>query len=75
MTSLALVAHCTHTAAPAFNGLFYATTATILPVLFLAITLQGRQYEANVKALTARQRRTRWPFSSVGRTASKSSAS
>jgi uncharacterized membrane protein len=26
---------------PAFNGLFYATAATIIPVLFLALVLQG----------------------------------
>ena len=29
-----------HTAAPAFNGLFYATAATIMPVLFLALVVQ-----------------------------------
>ena len=26
---------------PAFNGLFYATVAAIIPVLFLAIAVQG----------------------------------
>jgi hypothetical protein len=28
-------------AAPAFNGLFFATTATIIPVLFLALAVQS----------------------------------
>jgi hypothetical protein len=37
MTSLALLAHGARAAAPAFNGLFYATAATIIPVLFLAL--------------------------------------
>ena len=33
-----------HTAKPQpFNGLFYATCATVIPVLFLAIALQGVQ--------------------------------
>ena len=31
-------------AAPAFNGLFFATAATIIPVFFLALTLQGNIY-------------------------------
>lgn len=31
-------------AAPPFNGLFYATVATVIPVLFLAIALQGGTY-------------------------------
>ena len=35
MTSLATLAH-TVPAPPPFNGLFYATAATIIPVLFLA---------------------------------------
>ena len=33
-----------HTAAPAFNGLFYATAATIMPVLFLALVVLGPAY-------------------------------
>lgn len=33
-----------HTAAPAFNGLFYATAATIIPVLFLALVVLGPAY-------------------------------
>lgn len=32
-------------AAPAFNGLFYATAATVIPVLFLAFAVQGRAWQ------------------------------
>jgi hypothetical protein len=45
MSSLTLA----HTAAPAFNGLYYATVATIIPVLFLALAIQGNDYEELVK--------------------------
>jgi len=48
MTSLAL-ANTTHPVAP-FNGLFYATCATIIPVLFLALAVQGNVYEELLKA-------------------------
>jgi hypothetical protein len=41
VTSLALLTHSATHAAPAFNDIFYATTATIIPVLFLALTVQG----------------------------------
>jgi hypothetical protein len=41
MTSLALLAHPADHAAPAFNGLFDATAATVIPVLFLAVAVQG----------------------------------
>ena len=41
MTGLALLAHSAAAAAPAFNGLFYATVATIIPVMFLAVAVQG----------------------------------
>jgi hypothetical protein len=34
-----------HQSAAAFNGLFYATTATVIPVLFLAIALQGSTWQ------------------------------
>jgi hypothetical protein len=33
-----------HHATPAFNGLLYATVATVIPVLYLAITLQSTLY-------------------------------
>jgi hypothetical protein len=48
--SLALLAHGARTPAPAFNSTFYATAATIIPVLFLAIAVQGHMYENLMKA-------------------------
>lgn len=57
MSSLALAAHTAHTAAPAFNGLFYATAATVIPVLFLAIAVQGHALQDIVKSYTAALRR------------------
>jgi hypothetical protein len=52
MTSLASMAHWTSAAAPAFNTAFYATAATIIPVLFLAIAVQGSLYGDLLKAST-----------------------
>jgi hypothetical protein len=52
MTSLASLAHGTSAAAPAFNTAFYATAATIIPVLFLAIAVQGSLYSDLLKAST-----------------------
>lgn len=46
MTSLASLTH----AAPAFNGLFYATVATVIPLLFLALAVQGNAYETLLRA-------------------------
>jgi hypothetical protein len=47
---------------------FYATTATIIPVLFLAIAVQGPGYENLLKALSAMTWRAeqtrRWLFTS-----------
>ena len=57
MSSLALLAHAAAPPPPAFNGLFYATAATVIPVLFLAIAVQGRTYENLVNAGTAADRR------------------
>ena len=39
-------------AAPAFNGLYYATIATVIPVLFLAIAVQGTIYQDLIKGAT-----------------------
>jgi hypothetical protein len=50
MDILAALAHTAAPTAPAFNGLFYATVATIIPVLFLAIAVQGRMHENVLKA-------------------------
>jgi hypothetical protein len=41
-----------------FNTAFYATIATIIPVLFLAIAVQGRLYEEIIKAGV---RAVEWP--------------
>jgi hypothetical protein len=59
MSSLAFLAHGARAAAPAFNGLFYATAATIIPVLFLAIAVQGPLYGDLLKAFDAALRRFR----------------
>jgi hypothetical protein len=59
MSSLASLAHGARAAAPAFNGLFYATAATIIPVLFLAIAVQGPLYGDLLKAFDAALRRLR----------------
>jgi hypothetical protein len=59
MSSLATLAHAAAPPAPAFNGLFYATAATIIPVLFLAIAVQGPLYGDLLKASDAALRRFR----------------
>jgi hypothetical protein len=51
MSSLALVAQHSAAAVPAFNGGFYSTIATIIPVLFLAIAVQGTAYGILVKTV------------------------
>jgi hypothetical protein len=50
MSSLAKLAHAAVPAPPAFNGLFYATAATIIPVLFLALAVQGPAYQRVFRA-------------------------
>lgn len=37
-------------AVPAFNGLYYATIATVIPVLFLAIAIQGNLFRDLIEA-------------------------
>jgi hypothetical protein len=59
MSSLAFLTYGARAAAPAFNGLFYATAATIIPVLFLAIAVQGPLYSDLLKAFDAVLRRFR----------------
>ncbi len=66
MTSLAVLAQNTGAAPPAFNGLFYATIATIIPVFFLALAVQiptfvrvFRAYQGLGHAPPSEQR-TRW---------------
>jgi hypothetical protein len=50
--SLIALAHAAP-APPPFNATFYATAATIIPVLFLAIAVQGRAYDNLLKTLGA----------------------
>jgi len=52
MTSLASLAHGASAATPPFNTAFYATAGTIIPVLFLAIAVQGSLYSDLLKAST-----------------------
>lgn len=60
MTSAAMILALAHgRPAPQFNGLFYATAATVIPVLFLAIAVQGRVYEDLLKLIDSRTRRAR----------------
>jgi hypothetical protein len=40
-----------------FNADFYITCATVIPVLYLALAVQGGTYEAMLKAALAGQRR------------------
>lgn len=49
MTSLASLAHAAP-APPAFNSTFYATVATVIPVLFLALAIQSGAFEGVLKA-------------------------
>jgi len=39
--------------ASAFNGLFYATVATVIPVLFLAVGVQSRLYARTIRLYQA----------------------
>jgi hypothetical protein len=59
MTAMISLAALTHAApAPAFNGLFYATAATIIPVLFVALAVQGRGYENLMKTFDTMDERS-----------------
>lgn len=62
MTSLTALAQAGHTKAPPFNGLFYATAATIIPVLFLAIAVQGPMYASLIKAAAQADKRMDQPL-------------
>ena len=59
MSSLPSLADGARAAAQPFNGLFYATAATIIPVLFLAIAVQGPLYGDLLRAFDAALRRLR----------------
>ena len=58
MNSLTALAH-TAAAAPAFNSPFYTTAALLIPVLFLAIAVQGPMYDDLLKAYLNAARRLR----------------
>lgn len=67
MTSLTALEHTAHPT-PAFNGLFYATAPTIIPVFFLAIAVQGHGFQQMLHAaITGREHgpsvRSAIPFS------------
>ena len=47
---LALAARQVAHAAPAFNADFYTVAATVIPVLFLAIAVQGHIYDDLITA-------------------------
>jgi hypothetical protein len=51
MTSLTELAHSNQAAVPPFNGLLYGTAATVIPVLFLALTVQGHFFENLLKVM------------------------
>lgn len=52
MTSLALLEHTATAPPPPFNSNFYFAAATIIPILFLAIAVQGRGYQNLLTILT-----------------------
>jgi hypothetical protein len=56
MQSIALA----RAAAPPFNGLFYATMATVIPVLFVAAAIQGRTYQEMLKESSRRYAVSIW---------------
>jgi hypothetical protein len=75
MSSLVTLAHAT--AAPAFNGLFYATAAIIIPVLFLAIGVQRDslyQYLLNALGAADDRRERSTPKRGLGRAAASVTA-
>ena len=45
-----IAAGAAHTATPALNTASYATAATVIPVLFLGLAVQGGTYENLMKA-------------------------
>ncbi len=61
MTSLATFAHTNPAPTPLTGSAiaFYATGATIVPVLFLAVTLQGRQWQAMLREAASAGRSAR----------------
>jgi hypothetical protein len=52
MTSLTVLALPASHAVPSFNGLFYATAATIIPLLFVAIAIEGHFIQDLLRAFS-----------------------
>jgi len=74
MTCLTALAHTARAQAAAFNGLLYATVATIIPVLFLALAVQGGGYESFLREalqIARAQDQGQSPFNPIGRVASR----
>jgi hypothetical protein len=59
MSNLAELANTGHAKAPEFNAIFYATVATIIPVLFVAAALQEDMYAKLIEISRAANRRFR----------------
>ncbi len=57
MNNLAALAHAGDSNAPQFNAIFYATVATIIPVLFVAAVLQADIYTKLIETSHAAYRR------------------
>ena len=57
MSNLAALVHAGDAKAPQFNSIFYATVATIIPVLFVAAALQADVYAKLIDTSRAAQRR------------------
>jgi hypothetical protein len=49
---MSLAVHGAGAVAPVFNATFYATGATVIPVLFLALAVQGRGFGELLRAAT-----------------------
>ena len=47
----------------AFNADFFITAATVIPILYLALTLQGQTFESLINRLTTLWHRNGWQWS------------
>jgi hypothetical protein len=67
MNSYAALAHTAVEAAPAFNATFYATAATVIPVFFLALAVQGRAYGDVLRRSRSAMARWRIEYKAAGK--------
>ena len=61
MTSLATLAHAAAAPPSPFNSALYATVATVIPVLYVALAFQGRSLQSllsTYQALATQARKT-----------------